>query len=69
MSRTSMGKGIEDVTAALLSAQVSLSGVSFEGKSLKLDNAEDGKHCLCVFQKSRTPCPLFWIFCSPTFSS
>lgn len=34
---------IDDLTNALESTRVSLSGVSFAGKSLKLDTVEDGK--------------------------
>lgn len=33
---------LESVTAALQNARVSPSGVSFAGKSLKLDSEEDG---------------------------
>lgn len=34
---------VDDVASALENTRVSPSGVSFEGKSLKLDNEEDGK--------------------------
>lgn len=38
---------VDDLTAALESTKVTPSGVSFQGKSLKLDKEEDGKFYLC----------------------
>lgn len=35
---------LDDVAKALEKTHVSPSGVSFEGKSLKLDSEQDGKH-------------------------
>lgn len=37
---------LDDVAKALEKTHVSPSGVSFEGKSLKLDTEEDGKHVI-----------------------